>query len=192
MAFLGAARFVKREHGDAALAAIIDSAHPATRETFSKRIDGLSLQPYESFVGLLESVDRHLGGGDLAYCRTLGDLAARSDLHTIFKGYAIRPSTEAMIRACTPIWGMYTDDAGTMEAFDTRPERTVLRIRGFPGMAPAHCRLMEGWMIAAMDVVGARVLPGARETECQSTGGRFHEFSCTWELRGAPAPDPAA
>src|SRR5262249_35168566 len=159
-------------YNDAMLAQIVADAPAATRLTFSKRINGLSLQPYESFVGLLKSADRHLGTGDLSYCKKLGDLAARHDLHTIFQGYAVRPSPETMIRACTPIWGMYTDGAGTMEAIDTRPDHTVLRIMGFPAMAPAHCRMMEGWMIAAMDVVGARVLPGARETECASNGGR--------------------
>jgi hypothetical protein len=174
MAFLGAARFVKHTYGEAALQKIVDGAHPSTRETFSRRIDGLSLQPYVSFIGLLESADRELGVGDLAFCRRLGDLAARHDLRTIFQGYAIRPSPEEMIRACTPIWGMYTDGAGTMTAIDHRPERTILRINGFPEMAPAHCRLMEGWMIAAMDLVGARVLPGARETECHQTGGECH------------------
>jgi len=181
MAFLGAARYVKHTYGEAMLQRIVDAAPQATRTTFAKRINGLGLQPYESFIGLLRSVDFHLGTGDLQYCRTLGDLAARHDLHTIFQGYAIRPSPEDMIRACTPIWGMYTDNAGAMEAVDTRPERTILRISGFPDMDPAHCRLMEGWMIAAMDVVGARILPGACETECQSEGGRYHEFSCRWE-----------
>lgn len=181
MAFLGAARFVKHTHGEAKLAAILADAPAATKATFAKRINGLSLQPYESFAGLLRTLDKHLGSGDLSFCRLLGDMAARADLHTIFQGYVIRPSPEQIIRACTPIWGMYTEGGGAMEAVDTSPERTVLRITGFPEMDRAHCRMMEGWMIAAMDVVGARVLPGACETECASTGGRFHEFSCRWE-----------
>lgn len=183
MAFLGIARFVKQTYGEAMLAQVIEGAPAATRQTFAKRINGLSLQPYESFVGLLRSAEQILGAGDLQLCKRLGEMAAHNDLHTIFKGYAVRPSPEEIIRACTPIWGMYTDGAGTMEAVDTSPTHTVLCIRGFPEMDRAHCRLMEGWMIAAMDVVGARVLPGACESECTSEGGRFHEFSCQWELK---------
>jgi len=181
MAFLGTARFIKREYGDAMLASVIADAGPATQKTFAKKIDGLGLHPYESFVGLLRAADRKLGTGDLGFCRTIGEMAARNDLATIFKVYAVRPSAEAMIRACTPIWGMYTDSAGYMEAIETSPESTVLRIFDFPEMDPAHCRLMEAWMIAAMDVIGARVLPGACETVCMSEGGRFHEFCCCWE-----------
>jgi hypothetical protein len=188
MAFLGIARYLKHHHGDDVLARIVADAPPVTRNTFARKIDGLSLQPYEAWIGLLRSADRLLGSGDLELCKTIGDLSARYDLDTIFKGYKLRPSAETMIRACTPIWSMYNDDAGAMEALDTRPERTVLCITGFPEMDPAHCKLMEGWMIAAMDVVGARVLPGARETECAAQGGRFHEFSCRWEPKTSTPP----
>lgn len=180
MAFLGAIRHIKRSHGSEMLTRVIRDAGPDAQEAFSRPISGLALHPYAAFVGLLLSVDRNLGKGDLDYCRVIGDLSARHDLETIFKVYAVRPSAENMIRACTPIWGMYIDDAGVMEAVEVRPENTVLRIEGFPDMHPAHCRLMEGWMIAAMDVVGVSVLPGARERECTSTGGNWHEFWCQW------------
>jgi len=183
MAFLGTARFVKHTYGEEMLRQIVADAGPAAQKTFSKRIDGLGLQPYEAFVGFLHSADRHLGSGDLSFCRTIGEMAARQDLETIFRVYAVRPEPDKIIEACTPIWGMYTDGGGYMEAIDVRPERTVLRITEFPDMDPAHCRMMEGWMTAAMDVIGVRILPGACETECMSSGGRYHEFSCQWELK---------
>jgi hypothetical protein len=186
MAFLGTARHVKQRHGLEMLAKVTRDAGPEAQQTFATRIDGLALHPYEAFVGLLRSVDRNLGSGDLSYCRVLGEMAARADLETIFKVYALRPSPENMIRACTPIWGMYAENAGFMEALEVSPENTVLRISDFPEMDPAHCRMMEGWMIAAMDVVGVRVLPGSCERECTSTGGRFHEFWCQWEPLSQP------
>src|SRR5215510_9018158 len=99
MAFLGTARLVKRRHGLEMLARIIRDAGPDAQKTFSRQINGLELHPYPAFVGLLLSVDKHLGTGDLQYCRVVGDLAARHDLETIFKVYAIRPSAENMIRA---------------------------------------------------------------------------------------------
>lgn len=181
MAFLGAASYIKNAHGEETLARVVREGGPATQKTFAKRINGLSLEPYEAMVGLLRSADRILGAGDLLYCKHLGDLAARSDLKTIFKGYALLPSPDAMIRACTPIWGMYTEDAGHMVAVDTRAESTILRIHDFPDMDPSHCRLMEGWMIAAMDFVGAHVLPGSCERLCASRGDPVHEFWCRWE-----------
>lgn len=182
MAFLGTARFLKRTYGEAVLQAIVEDAGVATQLTFTNRINGLALYSYDAFVGLLHAVDRRLGTGDLSMCRTVGDMAARHDLETLFKAYVVRDPQE-MIRACAPIWGMYNEDAGQMEAIEASPERTVLRIHDFPQMDPAHCRLMEGWMIAAMDIVGVQILPGAGETECMSDGGRYHEFSCRWSVK---------
>jgi len=180
LAFLGAIRHIKRNYGQEKLTELIRDAGPGLQAAFGRRINGLGLYPYETFVELLVAIDGKFGTGNLDYCKTVGDLAARNDLETIFKVYAIRPSPEKMIAACTPIWGMYTDDAGYMEAVSTDPSGTILRITDFPAMHPSHCRLMEGWMIAAMDVMGVRVLPDARETECQSSGGRYHEFWCQW------------
>jgi hypothetical protein len=184
MAFLGTARFVRRTYGETTLQRIIAAAPAETRHTFRKRIDGLGLHPYESFVGLLRSADRVLGCGDLTFCRNIGDVAARDDLATVFKVYAVRPSAEQMIRACTPIWGMYYDEAGYMEAVSVEPHNTVLRIYDFPAMDKAHCQLMEAWMMAAMDVIGVRVLPDAHEAVCMSDGGPYHEFWCRWQSKG--------
>ena len=183
MAFLGTSRYIKHSHGEDELRAIVQDAGPEAQHIFRKKIDGLGLHPYSAFAGFLRAADRRLGNGDLSLCRKIGDAAARTDLATIFKVYAVRPSAEEMIRACTPIWGMYYDDAGYMEAVDTSPASTTVRIYDFPDMDKAHCVLMEGWMIAAMDVIGVDVLPGAGETECAGEGGRYHEFSCQWRER---------
>jgi hypothetical protein len=68
-----------------------------------------------------------------------------------------------------------------MRAIAWQPNETVLRIEGFPGMHKGHCRLMEGWMIQTMATIGCQVLPGAKETTCESRGGAYHEFACRWE-----------
>ena len=69
MAFLGTARFIKREHGQDVLERIVERAGEATQKTFAKKIDGLGLHPYDAFVGLLRAVDAELGNGDLTFCR---------------------------------------------------------------------------------------------------------------------------
>jgi hypothetical protein len=78
------------------------------------------------------------------------------------------------------VWPSYYRNAGRMEAITWSPDDTTLRIFDFPLMHPAHCRLMEGWMISTMKQIGVRVNDGAAETECPSRGGRWHEFRCTW------------
>jgi hypothetical protein len=42
---------------------------------------------------------------------------------------------------------------------------------------------MEGWMISTMDTIGFQVNEDAEEALCQSRGGPYHEFRCTWTKR---------
>ncbi len=135
---------------------------------------------YVAFAQLLAGAERELGDGSGALCRELGGAAAKRDLGGAFSVLRYLASPQHLIGSCERVWPRYYRNAGRMEAVATRPENTVLRISDFPGMAEQHCRLMEGWMISAMQTLGAIVNPGAAERACASRGGDVHEFACTW------------
>lgn len=182
MAFLGLIRAVKHAQGADGISAILDRAPTATQLACSERIRRTGWYPYEGFTGFLEATDASLGTGDLMYCRELGRAAAQMDLKTTFGEFLAKASTENLIRGCTMVWSTYYRGAGNMTAIAWQPERTVLRIHDFPDMHPGHCRLMEGWMVEAMELVGTSVHPGDWEPKCMSRGDPFHEFACTWEF----------
>ena len=68
-----------------------------------------------------------------------------------------------------------------MDALSWEPTNTTLRISHFGAMHALHCRLMEGWMIATMDMIGLQVNGDSHERQCMSRGAAFHEFTCTWQ-----------
>jgi hypothetical protein len=179
-ALLGVIRSVKERSGDDGLARVLRAAGPVTADALKTRVRASEWYPYASLVGLLRAADREIGTGDKRICRELGTSAGRRDIGTAFRIFAAVASPERLIRGCHRVWPAYYRDAGTMEALAWEPERTVLRISGFAGMHPTHCRLMEGWMIATMEAIGCKVNDDARETQCMSRGGAFHEFFCTW------------
>jgi hypothetical protein len=182
-AFLGIIRQVKDRCGDKGLAEIVAAVGPRSIEVFGKPIRVMAWYPYSIYTAFLVAIDRRLGRGDLAYCRTLGEQAGKRDLGTIFRIYVALASAERLIRSCTRVWSGYHRNAGTMTAVSWREEETVLRIEGFPGMHPGHCRLMEGWMIETMATIGCDVLPGGHERACMSRGAPHHEFWCQWRKR---------
>jgi hypothetical protein len=192
MAFLGPIKAIKSVDPNQ-LERIVGQGGLAVRKVFAQRIRAMSFYPYPAFVAFLRATDRALGSGDLSYCRMLGAKAADADLGTAFSFLLRLYSPELLISSCGQVWRHYCRNGGHMEAISTAPNGTVLRIYDFPHMDPAHCRLMEGWMILAMSRIGTKVLPGARETECTANGGRFHEFRCRWELvdRKSRARQPA-
>jgi hypothetical protein len=178
-AFLGPLKHITRLRGQGALDRVLRDAGPQAEQVFGSRIRQSGWYPYDAYVGLLRTADRYLGSGDTLFCRELGALAGQADLGTIFRVYAALASPERLIRACKRVWPSYHRNAGSMEAIAWEPNDTRLRITDFPDMAPEHCRLMEGWMIAVMEQIGIRI-PRFAETVCTSTGGPYHEFHCTW------------
>ncbi len=182
-AFLGVLRHVKQTAGEAALVRLIAQAPEATQRALSQRIPHTAWFPYTAFSGLLSTLDANLSRGDPEFTKRLGVVAGQSDLGTVFRVYVALASTERLIRGCSRVWPSYYRGCGQMEAIAWEPERTVLRITHFPAMSPLHCRLMEGWMVTAMDTLGAQVLPGAKETACMARGAAFHEFTCTWRKK---------
>jgi hypothetical protein len=185
-AFLGILKHVRIAFGADALEAAVARAPAETRDVLSRRVLKLRWYPYEAYAGFLRMVVESFASGNDAYCRELGTVAAHRDLKTVFKLFRALYGPQRLIRSCTRVWIHYYRNAGTMTALSAEPHDTRLRIDGFAAMDPAHCRLMEGWMIGAMQVIGAEVDDNARETLCNSRGDACHEFACTWTLARRP------
>lgn len=182
-AFLGPLRHVKEAFGRDAIDALTKDTSPLLADVLARRLRQGAWYPYPAYVELLRRIDRLHGDGDLGYCRTLGEWAGRQDLGSMFRIYAALADAERLIRSSSLVWPQYYRHCGSMSAIATSPSDTRLRITGFSAMDPAHCRLMEGWMIATMEQIGCRVQPGGRETACTSRGDPHHEFRCAWTRR---------
>ncbi|HMI82711.1 MAG TPA: hypothetical protein VK550_01395 [Polyangiaceae bacterium] len=186
-AFLGILKHVKSTRGPHTLAAAVAAGNDDSRAAFELPIRMMGWYSYPSFIGFLHGVERALGKvGQQNFFRELGDVAGIRDLGTVLRVYRTLSSPERLIRACDKVWSSYYRDAGRMEAVAWAPEDTTLRIYDFPDMDPAHCRLMEGWMIATMRAIGFYVNNDAFERKCMSTGAPYHEFHCTWQKRSPP------
>ena len=181
-AFLGIINYVREKYGPKAITGLLPSTPAATQEVFKGRILHGTWYPYAGYVGFLKTLESKFSFGDPSFCRTLGASSGVRDINTVFKIYLAIASTEWLIRGCSKVWPSYYRNAGWMEAIRWSPDDTLLRISGFPAMAPQHCRLMEGWMVATMNTLGVDVLD-PRETLCTSRGGAAHEFACRWKKK---------
>lgn len=184
-AFLGLIRHIRDAEGQEALEHVVGAAeNNYVRSVFAERIDPLAWVHYSAFASFLASCATNLGNGDLAYCRALGRGAGKLDLNSVWKFFLRMRDPEKLITACGGVWDSYYRDCGHMEALETAPARTVVRIYDFKKMHPAHCQLMLGWMEEAMLLIGCQVSADARETKCMSHGDVFHEFTCSWTRTG--------
>lgn len=181
MAFLGVLKELRAAAGADPVAHALPYWGADLAAVVKDRIVATDWYPYAAFAQLLAGAERELGDGTGALSRELGHAAARNDLRGAFAVLKLLASAQHLIGACERVWPRYYRNAGRMVSVSTRPENTVVRIHDFPGMAPEHCKMMEGWMISAMDVLGVTVLPGAEESMCASKGAPYHEFTCKWK-----------
>ena len=180
-ALLGLIAHVKETRGPELVQSVLLGLPAAVKPVFASRILHGNWYPYPAYIELLKGIARKSGTvAGAATFRALGAASGVRDLNTVFKIYVAISSTERLIRSATKVWASYYRNAGSMEAVRWQPDDTMLRIEGFPGMAPEHCALMEGWMIATMKTLGAQVIDG-RETKCTSRGDAVHEFACQWK-----------
>ena len=183
-AFLGILKHIKSTRGVQALDSAVAEGNDACRAAFAHPIRVMNWYPYPAFVGFLHGLERTLGKAEqYSFCRELGDVAGIRDLGSVLRVYRTLSSPERLIRACDKVWSSYYRYAGRMEAVAWAPDDTTLRIYDFADMDPAHCRLMEGWMISTMRSIGFYVNNDAFERKCMSTGDPYHEFHCTWTKR---------
>ncbi len=181
-AFLGMIKYIKGKGGPALLDKVLSSVEPTTQKIFAQKIMVSDWQPYANFASFLTSMQATMGNGDPNFFRSVGMVAGRADLGAIFAIYKRLASFEKLIRSCTSVWSSYYRNAGSMVATEWKPERTIVQISNFPQMSPLHCRLMEGWMAATMEEIGARLLK-YEESKCMSKGGPCHEFLYVWQKR---------
>ena len=185
-AFLGIVKHIKATRGQDALVEVVGTGNAACRAVFAGPIRVMNWYPYAAFASFLQALERAFGpGGKRSFCRELGDVAGVRDLGTVFKVYRTLSSPERLVRSCEKVWSGYYRGAGRMEAVTWEPGDTTVRIYDFPDMNPAHCRLMEGWMISTMRSIGFYVNDDAFERKCMSTGDPYHEFHCSWEQRSS-------
>jgi hypothetical protein len=182
-AYLGVIRFLAERGAKERLPELLEGASPYLQDVFASRISKLAWYPYATFTELLERLDRQLGSSNGAIARELGTSAGKIDLGSMFRVYRAIASSERLIRGCSKVWPRYYAGAGTMEAESWEPDDTRVRIYDFPEMHALHCKLMEGWMISTMHVLGF-VCTDARQTAFMGRGDPYHEFACRW-ARGA-------
>ena len=178
-ALRGVLRSLKDRCEPAVFRRIIEAA--GWQQVFSEPIRALGWYPYEAYTSLLVAADRVAGKGTGSFCRDLGVAAGQRDVSTVLRIYVVLSSPERLIRSCSKVWPSYYANAGRMDALRWAPDDTTLRISEFREMHPFHCRLMEGWMISTMGMIGLEAT--GHECECTSAGGKYHEFVCTWHKK---------
>ncbi|MGF1468314.1 MAG: hypothetical protein ACFCGT_19505 [Sandaracinaceae bacterium] len=182
-ALLGLLHWVKLQHGTSGLRRLRERSLGPTNGLLAHHIASDAWYAYPDFAALLRTIDAEFGDGDLELCRDIGRWAGSTDMRSVLDGSLRDATPQRMVHAARMVWPLYYRRAGRLETVRSDPDDTRIRIRGFDAMDPAHCRLMEGWLMGVMEALGCVVAEGSREILCASHGDPYHEFAGTWTMR---------
>jgi hypothetical protein len=162
---------------------------PETRALLDSRILAGSWYPELHLQNLLVAADRVLGKGDLAFCRTLGKVAARETLESTYKAALVRGDVVASLRVISVSWSfMHNTGRVTVETPSEHVVRMTLRDFGHPSLP--LCVVFAGWIEGKVEMAGgrARVI----EEKCRLRGDEGCVYAVHWSGPADPEADERA
>ncbi len=177
-AIRGLLKYVKQSEYPGGIPALLERLPEPAAGHYRTKILSSRWYPYEAFLGLLHTIDRELGGGELELVARVGVFSGRQDAGSIFRFVAALSSVEAVVRRADAFWQRYCD-RGRFEVVELEPGRLRLALEEFPDIDGAHCALIPGWIEGLGQAVGAR-RPAVEQVRCVHRGDPRCEFSGTW------------
>jgi predicted hydrocarbon binding protein len=179
---IGFFKYVKElKDEEAILEKVLDALPQGSADICRHKVIAVADYPYSLFVDFIRAIDKVIGVGDLSVCEILGRYAASRDIQAFIETFKSEVKPQDLFRAADIMWKSYHINSGAIEAEDTSPDNSVIRICNFPRMDPAHCRLMEGYLSHAMIEIGGSWTEDVHEVKCCSRGDPYHEFQGKWK-----------
>lgn len=179
----GVLRYVKRSGHPGGIPALLRHLPDAIRPAFAEPIRSFTWYPYPVYSGLLETVDREMGAGDLSLMEAVGAFSLRADAGTTLKILGVFSSVDALVHRGFSSWGPYLwrhhCDRGSVTLIDSAQGTATMGLEEFPDIAAAHCRLNVGYLAEMGRAVGAADIRMIK-TECVHRGDARCAYRGEW------------
>jgi hypothetical protein len=175
---LNATKWIEENHGQRALAEVIQACSPAVRERYISAI-AINWHPVEELVELLGVADRLLGMGDGKIAEEIGAAGARANMKGVIVRVAVYVTKpDLLLQRVAAMWRQFNDE-GAMKSLEVGKNIVRLEVTGVPDPAWLFCSTITGWCREVSGAIGV-VNPVARHLQCRSR----RNARCIWEIRG--------
>lgn len=183
-ALLGVIKYSKVLAGADGPGALLSTLAEGERRIFVKPIRGGRWYPYRVYRKLLETIKVWPGLGDSDPLLDFGRWALAHDAGTVLKILSVFTSVDGLVHRGFGSWGSFLwsrhCDAGEVFLADSGPGTGTMGLRGFPGISPAHCWMISGYLEAMGRMAGAPLLR-MEKTRCVHRGDPWCEYRGEWD-----------
>jgi predicted hydrocarbon binding protein len=180
----GLLKYTKEKAGEDVLKRVLNQLPEEDKAIFTDRIRPTEWYPFRIYANLLAIIDKELGKGDLSICKDIGSWSGERDFKAMYKLYTSDSFKDPTTLKTAPhvMWTSYYDQGdlvfldipGSIEL----AERVTARVIDFPDTLKANCRLLEGWIGKAIEIIGDLKV-NVTEVKCRVDGDEYCEFLFT-------------
>jgi predicted hydrocarbon binding protein len=172
--------FLRQQHGETALAKVVETLDPMDQVVLSGTILPSIWYPFHILANLDEAMRRDLGDGSHDLFEEAGDHVARQHARSIYKVFFHETDPERVLRLASCIFTNYYSGLGRLSIRTTPQGSCRIQVGDAPTTARSHCVATMAYFRRVLEECCARPIV-ARETRCKCWGEDCCEFEFSWE-----------
>ena len=170
-------RFIEKRWGETGVKNLLDALPEEDRHRLSPVVLSSNWYPYETYIRVLETIDRLYGHGDPKLIAEIARFAADHNLPRLYKFFYSVSSVRLILSMGLRLWKL-NYDAGYLEV-KTEDKHVTLWIRDFPQPHHLHCLSVMHWAGRSVELSGATIVR-IEEVSCRALGASECRFECEW------------
>ncbi len=171
--------YIRRKHGEAALAKWMESLPETSRDIFRKTIRLSDWFPAkEAYLEPTEAACRMFFADQTAGARELGRFSADYALGGVYRMFLRLPSVRFFIERSTHMLSTYLRPCSS-RVTQVGDGRAVVQITELPGITDLTEQRIAGWMQRALEIHGCQEVK-VEINDSLAGGGPYTEFVITW------------
>jgi serine/threonine-protein kinase len=147
---------------------------PRDEALLAQRLIVSDWYPFEIWTRLLE-LQAELANHDLAVALESGRLGALQLIGSVHRSFVSPGDPARSIRALSRMWSRYFD-FGDVDIVDRGDDGAAISIAGYSDMPTWYAHMIVGWVIALVELTGAKVVSHAIEEVPWKDDGRYRLF----------------
>jgi serine/threonine-protein kinase len=147
---------------------------PRDEALLAQRLIVSDWYPFEIWTRLLE-LQAELANHDLAVAVESGRLGAQQLVGSVHRSFVTPGDPARSIRALSRMWSRYFD-FGVVDIVDRGSDGAAISIAGYSDMPTWYAHMIVGWVIALVELTGAKVVSHTIEEVPWKDDGRYRLF----------------
>jgi predicted hydrocarbon binding protein len=172
-------KFLKTQFGEEKYKEVLARMSAVSRKVIEANIMYGQMVPIKPYIDLITVADQHLGKGNYALCRRIGNVVAEEGIPKLYKVFVTNADPMFAINRLPNFWSHMYDSGKLTTQMETKNIVSV-HIEGFVDAHKAYCWKVLGYFEKMLELAGGKNVR-ITETRCRTSGENECVYAIAWE-----------